>query len=116
MNQILYLGEELEKSVPFWNGKSIPIMHPEASANTPENFNNRVIGTCYNTQYKNKKLTCDMWINEKYTKDLGWDAINKYLAAGGTLEVSTGLQGYLEEVANNEETLAKQEFGDSKEF
>ena len=31
MNQILYLGEELEKSVPFWNGKSIPIMHPEAS-------------------------------------------------------------------------------------
>ena len=55
-----------------------------------------------------------MWINEKYTKDLGWDAINKYLAAGGTLEVSTGLQGYLEEVANNEETLAKQEFGEFK--
>ena len=50
-----------------------------------------------------------MWINEKYTKDLGWDAINKYLAAGGTLEVSTGLQGYLEEVANNERILAKQE-------
>ena len=114
MNKILYLGDELEKSVPFWNGKSIPIMHPEASVNTPENFNNRVIGICYNTQYKNKKLTCDMWINEKYTKDLGWDAINKYLAAGGTLEVSTGLQGYLEEVANNEETLAKQEFGDFK--
>ena len=29
-----------------------------------------------------------MWINARpYTKDLGWDAINKYLAASGTLEV-----------------------------
>ncbi len=91
----LYTAEELSKFVESWNGVPVTLQHPDengvpVSANSPEIYENQVMGTLFNTLYENGKLKAEIWLRNTMIELLDPGLRNR-LVNGERLEVSTGL-------------------------
>lgn len=92
---ILHVAEEMEKSVPAWNGIPVMLNHPEVdgrfvSANSPEILERWKIGRVFNTQFKDNKLTCEAWLEEDKLKSLD-ESLYQSILDGKMVEVSVGV-------------------------
>lgn len=119
LNQRLYTGEELVKSVAGLEGRPAPAGHPKdskgrhISASNGEALSAAWIGAyCTNSRYEGGRAVCDIIINEAQAKALpaGAKVIERLDAAiSGTnsdpIPVSSGL--LLQEVAANGESRGK---------
>ena len=102
MNNILYTNEELKKFPDMWNGRMVPISHPENSQgtkvtiNTPEAINEYNVGLVLNAKYTEDngqgKLSAEIWINEALA-NLKAPGLLTNLQVGNRVEISTGLHG-----------------------
>lgn len=101
MNGLFYSSEVLQNNSQMWNGKPIPVGHPQVrgvavSANNPDIQNNNNIGTVYNSKFEDKKLKAEFWINTAKAESLGHSDLIERLENGETVEVSTGLYPVIE--------------------
>ena len=100
MNKVLYRAKELKASVPHWNGRPVVVGHPKTedggfkTANDPDVLEAQGIGMIFNTSFatKTKKLKSECWLNVNSLKK--FENVEKVVANGEMLEVSTSL--YLE--------------------
>jgi len=94
-NDILYSLAELGKFPESWNGIPVPVFHPEVngvavSANSPQVYNDSVIGKIFNTHIENTSLKAEIWLNNDKVNAMAPD-VRDFLQAGGEMDVSTGL-------------------------
>lgn len=98
LNRGLVTPDELNAFVQRWNGRPIPVRHPQdkegnyISASSPEVIERQVIGTFLNAEFDNDRVRGEMWLDVAKIQRLGGDALSAFerLEAGETLEVSTG--------------------------
>lgn len=91
----LYLMEDISPSVLDWNGMPLTANHPTlngkpVSARNPQVLQQYWLGSVFNTNVAEKKMTAEGWFQEEATKqkDLRiWNALQK----GEPIELSTGL-------------------------
>lgn len=96
LNGVYVASTEIEKSLPSWNGRPIPLSHPtqngqHISANSPRVVERDVIGNLYNVNFSNGALRGEMWLDvvkARRTQE-GADTI-KRLQSNEMVEVSTG--------------------------
>lgn len=103
-NALLYLTEELGAFVESWNGRAIPISHPQrageyVSANSPDIWASEVVGFLFNTRMDGDRLVSEIWLDIEKAEKLGelGAGIVETLRSGGQMEVSTGLLLNIEE-------------------
>lgn len=99
-------AEEFLSPLEGWNGRPVVVNHPKrngdfVSANSPEVFENEVIGFTFNAVAidGDKKLRVEAWINLQRVEELGGivkETIDLILA-GEEIEISTGY--FAEEIA-----------------
>jgi len=94
LNGALVTAEELGKFPDSWNGRPIPILHPEQngeaiSANYPDVLE-RVVGTVLNARMDGDRLRAELWLDETQFDALGETALLSAMSEGQMLEVSTG--------------------------
>jgi hypothetical protein len=102
LNNALVLASEMQAVVESWNGRPIPIHHPEVmgepiSANTPEVIE-RTIGQIFNARVDGNKLKGELWINETKADRLGYSQLISAMLEGEVIELSTGYLAQAEEV------------------
>ena len=95
MNNALVTHEEYAKYVSSWDGRPVPVMHPQkngqyVSANSADIIQRNVIGTVFNSRLDANKLKAELWIDVEKAERLGHGAVVNSLESGGILEVSTG--------------------------
>lgn len=92
-NRLFYPGAEVEKFPSAWNGRPVPVLHPEdaagnpISANSPPVLESRSIGFCFNFHGRNG-LRGELWINKAKAIAMDPDLIAKM---NEQMEVSTCL-------------------------
>lgn len=97
VNGFLVEPDELRKFADAWNGRPIPIRHPQSggdyvSANSPEIIERQVVGQFFNAHIVDgHKLVGDLWLDIAKCEALGGDALAtlRRLEAGQPVEVST---------------------------
>lgn len=101
-NRVLYTAEELAKFPEAWNGRPVPLYHPEArgrpiSANSPDVLEASVLGQLFNCEYEPAeegshpaRLKAEVWLDEEKAERLAPEVLKK-LEDGENIEVSTGL-------------------------
>lgn len=94
LNGALLTAEELGKFVDAWNGRPVPILHPEdhgepVSANRPDILE-RVVGTVFNAALDGDRLRAELWLDDQRFDALGFSALLASMKNGETVEVSTG--------------------------
>lgn len=94
MNDALVTHEEFGRYVDAWNGRPVPVGHPQEngeyiSANRPDIIE-RSIGTTFNARVDGDKLKADLWICADKATALGYGELLASLESGGVVEVSTG--------------------------
>lgn len=95
-NGFFYSSSELSKHPSSWNGRPIPIHHPESNGNpvtcnSPDLFLEKgTVGYTFNTRYEDGKLKGELWIDKQKLKDLDMGTF-RHLQAGRPIEISTGL-------------------------
>ena len=91
---VFYGRDELEQSVPFWNGKPVVVYHPDMGsqgfASHPEVFNRQKVGTLFNTRFDGKRLLADVWIDVERVKKVD-NRVLETIRNQRVMEVSTGL-------------------------
>ena len=95
LNGALVPASEFGKFPNAWNGRPVPVLHPEErgqpiSANRPDVIDRNTIGTIFNTTVENGKLKAEAWINTEKARRLGFGDLLTMLEAGEVVEVSTG--------------------------
>ncbi len=96
-NGELVPSDELAAFAAAWNGRPIPLRHPQdtdgnyISANDPSVIEAQVIGQVFNMAFEADRLTGELWLDVAKAQALGGDALAtlKRLDAGKTVEVST---------------------------
>ena len=97
LNGMLYPAEELSKFVEAWNGRPIPIRHPEdcgtpISANSPEVIEKNSVGYLFNTKFEDNKLKAEAWFDEaKLSSVPGGTELRRRIETNQPTEISTGL-------------------------
>lgn len=91
----LYTEEELSKFPSSWNGRPVPIYHPEddgcpISCNEPAVIEKQSVGHLFRTFFEDGKLKSEAWIDLNKVQDISPETYNS-LITGSPLEVSTGL-------------------------
>lgn len=105
---ILHYAEELEKSVPEWEGKPVTVMHPIIDGEYVSAFDERVqtkVGFVRNAYMDGKKLKAEACINVQKLAAVSPETL-EYIEQETTLEVSIGIFAEDEEekgIWNNEE-------------
>jgi uncharacterized protein DUF2213 len=94
LNEALVTADELAKYVEAWNGRPIPILHPQedgnyVSANYPDILE-RVAGTVFGATRDGDKLRAEFWLDEQRMDELGQAPLLGAMREGKTVEVSTG--------------------------
>mgnify|MGYP001599213005 CR=1 FL=1 len=94
---IYYPFEELSRYPEAWNGRYVPVDHPnengiDVSVNSPIAIEKWTIGQIFNCKVDEvrKALVAEIWIDEKKTKAIAQNVLD-ILNSGTPLEVSTGL-------------------------
>lgn len=95
LNNALVASEEFGRYPESWNGRPVPVLHPEregtpVSANQPDVIERNTIGQLFNTFVDNGKLKSEAWIDTDKARRLGHGALLEALEAGEVIEVSTG--------------------------
>lgn len=95
-NGELLPADELSRFVTAWEGRPIPLRHPQdaegnyVTANTPDAIEQQVIGSFFNAYTDGDRLKGELWIDVQKAQRLGADALlalNR-LEAGQVMEVS----------------------------
>lgn len=97
VNGLLVEADELRKFAEAWNGRPLPIRHPQAgdayiSANAPDVIERQVVGHFFNAHIaEGDRLAGELWVDVAKCQALGGDALAVLhrLQAGGPVEVST---------------------------
>lgn len=93
---IFYPADELAKFPEAWNGRPVPVMHPEiagapVSCNSPEMMESwPVVGQLFNTRFEDGKLKSEAWVDMILVQDRSPELL-AYIDEGHPLEVSTGM-------------------------
>ena len=100
-NDLYYSPEQLAKYPGAWNGRPIPLYHPEAdgspvSCNSPTILPNSV-GFVFNTVYEDGKLKAELWLNKTKLRQFDPNTLRD-LETGKPVEISTGL--WSDEIGN----------------
>lgn len=95
MNDALVPATEFGRYPEAWNGRPVPVLHPQErggyiSANRPDVIERSTIGQIFNTTVENGKLKAEAWINTAKAARLGYGDLVAQLQAGEVIEVSTG--------------------------
>lgn len=95
LNGSLLLAEHFGRHVDAWNGRPVPVLHPErdgvpVSANQPDIIERSTIGQVYGARVVDGKLKAELWISVEKAKRLGYSQLLDDLEAGKIVEVSTG--------------------------
>lgn len=95
LNDALVPASEFGKYPEAWNGRPIPVLHPQEnggyiSANRPDVIERNTIGTIFNARAVDGKLKADAWVNTEKARRLGYGDLIQQLEAGEIVEVSTG--------------------------
>lgn len=91
-----YPAEELAQLPPAWNGRPLPVLHPEAengdplSANSPEIIERQSVGYLFNIVFDNGALKGEIWVDIQKAQEISPETL-AIIRAHGPLEVSTGL-------------------------
>jgi len=90
-----YSAEELSRFPNAWNGRPVPVFHPEdgggpISCNSPEVIEQQNVGWLFNVHFADGKLKGEIWINVRRAQEIG-PAVLQYISSQQPLEVSTGL-------------------------
>ena len=97
LNGLLVPAAEIEISTMSWNGRSIPVHHPNTNtANEPMTVQNQVIGYFYGANFQTDRLHGEMWFDVAKANSLGGDAavVIENVQNGGMIEVSTAYWAY----------------------
>ena len=95
-NGELLPADELGKFVTAWEGRPVPLHHPEdadgdyVTANSPDIIESAVIGSFFNARMEGSALKGELWLDVAKAQQLGGDArmaLNR-LEAGEVMEVS----------------------------
>lgn len=95
LNGALVAAAEFGSYVQSWNGRAIPILHPEelgepiSVANSPEVLE-RSVGTIFNARLDGDRLKAELWIDEQKMDRLGFADLLSAMREGEILEISTG--------------------------
>jgi hypothetical protein len=100
-NGILYPGDSLQESAPFWNDAPVPVDHPmvngkPVTCRDPQFMNSVVCGRVYNTKFEDGKLKGELWVDEERLNSID-PSISTRIKANQVMEVSTGMFMDLEE-------------------
>ena len=95
LNDALLTAEEFGIFAESWNGRPVPVLHPErngtpVSANQPDIIERNTVGVLFNTHIEDRKLKAEAWINIDKANALGHGDLIALLEAGEVIEVSTG--------------------------
>lgn len=107
LNDLFYPRSEILKSLDTWNGRPVPVNHPEdergfaISANRPDVEDRYNIGFFYNVKYERGDLKGEIWINVQKAINLGFEGVIQRLQNGEQMEVSTGLLADLRQEDDN---------------
>jgi len=90
----LHPREELAKYPQAWNGRPVPILHPEddqgpVSANDPTVLENQSVGWLFNVDYRDGKLKGEIWVDEERARRVAPSTLGA-IRSGRGIEVSTG--------------------------
>jgi len=96
---IFYSPEELKRSVANWNGLPIVVEHPSdgGSARRPEVLAKQGVGKVFNAQIKDNKLVAEAFFDTDQALQTN-PRILFNLGARRKMELSTGLQGDIEKI------------------
>lgn len=97
LNGLLVPADEIMISTMSWNGRSIPVHHPNTdTANEPMTVQNQVIGYFYAANFDTDRLKGEMWLDVAKAQNLGGDAATVIEAVqnGEMVEVSTAYWAY----------------------
>lgn len=109
LNGELVPPEALADFAEGWNGRPIPIGHPQDAegnyiiANEPSVIESSVLGQFFNAQFDGQRIQGEMWLDVAKAQRLGGDALDilRRLESGEVVEVSTGYYAHVEPVAGN---------------
>lgn len=94
---IYYPAEEISKFPAAWNGRPVPIYHPEengfpVSANSPSTLDSNNVGYVFGAKVleNGKKLTAELWLDIERLAEFDAELLRK-INAKEEIEVSTGL-------------------------
>lgn len=95
LNGALVPTEELIASAEAWNGRPVPILHPQqgqeyVSANEPRVIERCVVGHVFAAHVEGNRLKAELWIDVHKARKLGHALVVRDLEAGKIIEVSTG--------------------------
>lgn len=95
LNEALVTHDEYGAFVEAWNGRPVPVLHPEknggyVSANSPDIIEKNTIGTVFNTHVEDGKLKAELWLNTEKAQRLGYCDLLAQIEQGEVIEVSTG--------------------------
>ena len=98
---VLFPPEEIDKYPAAWNGRPIPVLHPEqngaqVSANSPDIIEKNTIGSIFNAYSEGGKLKGEAWIDVEKAIRLGYEPLLAQLENGEVVEISTGYFSDLE--------------------
>src|SRR5690606_1602154 len=95
LNEALVSAEELARSVESWNGRDIPILHPEdldgtpLSVAEPPRILERAVGRVFNARMDGDRLKAELWIDEAKVERLGYASRRAGMVRGEMVELST---------------------------
>lgn len=95
LNGALVPEAEFARYPEAWNGRPVPVLHPErdgvpVSANSPDVIERNTIGRLFNAYADNGKLKGEAWLDTDKAHRLGHGQLLDALEAGEIVEVSTG--------------------------
>lgn len=95
LNGAMVPQSEFGRHVQSWNGRPVPVLHPEEngaaiSANRPDIIERNTIGQIFNARAEGGKLKAEAWVNVAKAQRLGYNDLLTQLETGDVVEVSTG--------------------------
>lgn len=96
LNEALVSAEELARSADAWNGRDIPILHPEDIDGSPLSVADsprileRAVGRVMNATMDGDKLRAELWLDDQKIDRLGYSDMLAAMVRGEIIELSTG--------------------------
>lgn len=93
---LYYPAEEISKFPAAWDGRPVPVLHPQdedgapISCNSPDVLEGRNVGRVFNTRFSKGKLTAQLWLDVAKLEEVDSQLLQR-LNAKEPVEVSTGL-------------------------
>ena len=91
---VYYSAEELSRFASAWNGRPVPVFHPEqdgqyVSCNDPSIIERQSVGQIFNAHFADGKLRGEIWVDKEKASQVSPLALG-HLLGGVAMDVSTG--------------------------